>query len=124
MVKALFDTNVLIDYLNGIDAAAQELGRYASKAISIITWMEVMAGAAPEEEAAVRAWLQSFEVLALDEATAERAVAIRKARRIRLPDAVIWATAQVHGRLLVSRNTKDFPETEPGVRLPYVLAKH
>lgn len=124
MVKALFDTNVLIDYLNGIDAAAQELGRYASKAISLITWMEVMAGAAPEEEAAVRAWLQSFEVLALDEATAERAVAIRKARRIRLPDAVIWATAQVHGRLLVSRNTKDFPETEPGVRLPYVLAKH
>lgn len=124
MVKALFDTNVLIDYLNGIDAAAQELGRYASKAISIITWMEVMAGTAPEEEAAVRAWLQSFEVLALDEATAERAVAIRKARRIRLPDAVIWATAQVHGRLLVSRNTKDFPETEPGVRLPYVLAKH
>lgn len=124
MVKALFDTNVLIDYLNGIDAAAQELGRYASKAISIITWMEVMAGAAPEEEAAVRAWLQSFEVLALDEATAERAVAIRKARRIRLPDAVIWATAQVHGRLLVSRNTKDFPETEPGVRLPYVLARH
>ena len=124
MVKALFDTNVLIDYLNGIDAAAQELGRYASKAISLITWMEVMAGAAPEEEAAVRAWLQSFEVLALDEATAERAVAIRKARRIRLPDAVIWATAQVHERLLVSRNTKDFPETEPGVRLPYVLAKH
>lgn len=124
MVKALFDTNVLIDYLNGIDAAAQELGRYASKAISIITWMEVMAGAAPEEEAAVRAWLQSFEVLALDEATAERAVAIRKARRIRLPDAVIWATAQVDGRLLVSRNTKDFPETEPGVRLPYVLARH
>lgn len=124
MVKALFDTNVLIDYLNGIDAAAQELGRYASKAISLITWMEVMAGAAPEEEAAVRAWLQSFEVLALDEATAERAVAIRKARRIRLPDAVIWAAAQVHGRLLVSRNTKDFPETEPGVRLPYVLARH
>ncbi len=124
MVKALFDTNVLIDYLNGIDAAAQELGRYASKAISIITWMEVMAGAAPEEEAAVRAWLQSFEVLALDEATAERAVAIRKARRIRLPDAMIWATAQVHGRLLVSRNTKDFPETEPGVRMPYVLSRH
>ena len=119
MVKALLDTNVLIDYLNGLDAAAEELGRYANKAISIITWMEVMTGTTPEEEAAVRAWLLSFEVLAMDEATAERAVAIRKARRIRLPDAVIWATAQVHGRLLVSRNTKDFPETEPGVRLPY-----
>jgi predicted nucleic acid-binding protein len=124
MVKALFDTNVLIDYLNGIEAADQELSRYAGKAISIITWMEVMAGAAPNEEAAVRAWLLSFEVLALNEAIAERAVAIRKARRIRLPDAVIWATAQAHGLLLVSRNTKDFPETEPGVRVPYTLPRH
>lgn len=124
MVKALLDTNVLIDYLNGIDAAAEELSLYASKAISIITWMEVLAGTASEEEAVVRAWLLSFEVLALDETVAERAVAIRKARRIRLPDAVIWATAQVHSRLLVSRNTKDFPETEPGVRMPYVLPKH
>lgn len=124
MVKALFDTNVLIDYLNGIEAADQELSRYAGKAISIITWMEVMAGATPDEEAAVRAWLLSFEVLALNKAIAERAVAIRKARRIRLPDAAIWATAQAHGLLLVSRNTKDFPETEPGVRVPYTLPRH
>ena len=124
MVKALFDTNVLIDYLNGIEAADQELSRYAGKAISIISWMEVMAGAVPDEEAAVRAWLLSFEVLALNEAIAERAVAIRKARRIRLPDAAIWATAQAHGLLLVSRNTNDFPETEPGVRVPYTLPRH
>ena len=121
MVKALFDTNVLIDYLNGIGAANQELSRYAGKAISIVTWMEVLAGADPDEEAAVRAWLLSFDVLPLDAAITERAVAIRKARRIRLPDAIIWATAQVHSLLLVSRNTKDFPQAEPGVRVPYVL---
>ena len=124
MVKALFDTNVLIDYLNGIDAADQELSRYPGKVISVITWMKVLAGAAPEEQGAVRAWLLSFEVMALGGAVAERAVAIRKARRIRLPDAIIWATAQVHSMLLVSRNTKDFPETEPGVRVPYVLPRH
>ncbi|MFT3814445.1 MAG: type II toxin-antitoxin system VapC family toxin [Acidovorax sp.] len=124
MVKALFDTNVLIDYLNGVDAADQELARYGYKAISAITWMEVLAGTGPEDEAAVRAWLLSFDVLALDDAVAERAVAIRKARRIRLPDAIIWATAQVHSLLLVSRNTKDFPENEPGVRVPYVLGRH
>ena len=124
MVKALFDTNVLIDYLNGIDAADQELSRYPGKVISVITWMEVLAGAAPEEQGAVQAWLLSFEVMALGGAVAERAVAIRKARRIRLPDAIIWATAQVHSMLLVSRNTKDFPETEPGVRVPYVLPRH
>jgi len=30
-----------------------------------------------------------------------------------LPDAVIWATAQAHAMLLVTRNTKDFPVDDP-----------
>ena len=42
MVKALFDTNILIDYLTGRSQARAELSLYAEKAISIITWMEVM----------------------------------------------------------------------------------
>ncbi|MEF0942844.1 PIN domain-containing protein [Rhizobium sp. BR 362] len=48
MVKALFDTNVLIDYLNAVPQARDELTRYGEKAISIITWMEVLVGAKPE----------------------------------------------------------------------------
>jgi hypothetical protein len=34
---------------------------------------------------------------------------------------VIWATAQVRAMLLVTRNTKDFPKGDPGVRAPYKL---
>lgn len=85
---------------------------------------EVLAGADAGEEAAVRACLLSFNVLPLDAGIAERAVAIRKARRIRLPDAIIRATAQAHSLLLVSRNIKDFPQAEPGVRVPNMLPKH
>jgi predicted nucleic acid-binding protein len=44
---------------------------------------------------------------------------VRRIRRIKLPDAIIWASAQEHGRILVTRNIKDFPATEPGVRVPY-----
>lgn len=68
---------------------------------------------------ALRAWLGTFHVIELDGPVADRAVHIRKNRKIRLPDAIIWATAQVHSLLLVSRNTKDFPADEPGVRVPY-----
>jgi hypothetical protein len=32
-----------------------------------------------------------------------------------------WATAQVHAMLLVTRNVKDFPDGDPGVRAPYKL---
>ncbi|KWB79833.1 type II toxin-antitoxin system VapC family toxin [Burkholderia ubonensis] len=121
MVNALFDTNILIDYLNGVEAAKTELARYPAPAISTITWMEVLVGATPADDAPIRAWLATFEVVDLDSTIADRAVAIRKARRIRLPDAIVWASAQVRGLLLVSRNSKDFPAEEPGVRVPYVI---
>jgi predicted nucleic acid-binding protein len=119
MVKALFDTNILIDYLSGIRAAKKELAQYEYRAISMITWMEVLVGATREEEAALRGWLASFEVLDLDSRVADRAIELRKRKKVRIPDAIVWATAQVHSLLLVSRNTKDFPADEPGIRVPY-----
>ncbi len=121
MVKALFDTNILIDHLNAIPEARTELRRYGAKAISIVTWMEVMVGADLEVQAATRGFLAGFEVIGIEERVAERAVELRRGHRIRLPDAMIWATAQVHGLLLVTRNTRDFPADDPGVRLPYDL---
>lgn len=121
MVKALFDTNILVDYLNGIVAAKKEMARYEYRAISIVTWMEVMVGASEDNEEALRSWLSSFHLINLDSTVAQRAVMIRQQRRIRLPDAIVWASAQQHSLLLVSRNTKDFPASEPGVRVPYKL---
>jgi predicted nucleic acid-binding protein len=121
MVKALFDTNILVDYLNAVPEARTELQRYTEKAVSIITWMEVMVGANRDLEAATRSFLSSFDVVAVDEQIAERTVSIRRNHRIKLPDAVIWATAQTHAMLLVTRNTKDFPDGDPGVRAPYKL---
>jgi predicted nucleic acid-binding protein len=121
MVKALFDTNILVDYLNAVPKARTELQRYTEKAISIITWMEVMVGAAGDVEAATRGFLSAFEVIALDGEIAERAVTLRRDHHIKLPDAVIWATAQARAMLLVTRNTRDFKADDPGVRMPYRL---
>ncbi len=121
MVKALFDTNVLIDYLNAIPQARDELTRYPEKAISIITWMEVLVGAKPEVAIGTRAFLAGFTVIAVDDAIAERAVSLRQLHRIKLPDAIIWATANVHSMLLITRNTKDFPREMPDIRVPYEI---
>lgn len=119
MVKALFDTNVLIDYLNGVKNAKVELARFDDKAVSVISWIEVMVGTTPATLAGTRAFLAGFALLPVNELVAERAVALRQVRRIKLPDAIIWASAQTSDRLLVTRNTKDFAATEPGVRVPY-----
>jgi len=100
--------------------ARAELGRYRDRAISIITWIEVLVGAEPAIEAATRNFLDKrFHVIGLDEQVAERVVELRKLLRVKLPDAIIWASAQVHAMLLVTRNTKDFPFGDPGIRMPY-----
>ena len=119
MVKVLFDTNILIDYLNGNKDAKVELARFEDKAISVVTWMEVMVGTTPATQAGTKAFLAGFVHLAINDIVAERAVALRQSKRIKLPDAIVWATAQTSDRLLVTRNTKDFGTDEPGVRVPY-----
>jgi|AGTN01.2.fsa_nt_gi PIN domain. len=102
MVKALFDTNILIDYLNAVPEARAELLLHSEKAISIITWMEVMVGAALDLEEPTLDFLSGFEMIGLDERIAERAVVLRRQHKIKLPDAVIWASAQDRAMLLVT----------------------
>ncbi len=119
--KVLFDTNILIDHLSGIDLAGAELRRYQDRAISIVTWMEVMAGSNSEDESRIRAFLTAFRCLPITAGVAERAFAVRRERRVKLPDAIILATAEVADRLLVTRNTRDFPADEDGIRIPYRL---
>lgn len=121
-VRAIIDSDVLIDYLQGVDRAREELARYAKREMSIISWMELLAGAeTPEEESACRNFMAQFTIHPLSVEVADEAVKIRQSFRARLPDAIVWATARTQGCLLVTRNTKDFPPAEPGVRIPYCL---
>jgi predicted nucleic acid-binding protein len=118
----LFDTNILIDHLNGITKATREITRSKDAAISVITWIEVMTGAASQnEEAILRAFLSNFQYLEMTREVAERAAVIRRQKRIKMPDAIILATAEAAGRQLVTRNLKDFPAGTRGVRVPYKI---
>ena len=121
-MRLLFDTNILIDYLNGVEPAMQEVERSRDRCISIITWMELLAGAHDDaEEGVIDMFLREFRVVDLTRQIAREAMEIRRAQRMRLPDAMIWASAKAESALLVTRNTKDFPEGELGIRVPYRL---
>jgi len=120
-MRAVFDTNIIIDAMNGVPQADTEYSSYERVFISIITWMEVLVGTL-EDEKEIREFLGSyFEIIPLDEEVAETAVLLRRHYRIRLPDALIWATAQVQGASLVTRNTKDFRPEWEGIRIPYAV---
>jgi predicted nucleic acid-binding protein len=121
-LKPVFDTNILIDYLSGIPLAKDEILRFPEAYISTITWAEVMAGSRDQsEEKAIRRFLEDFHCMAVDQQVADLSFQIRRQHRVKLPDAIIWATARHKNTLLVTRNTKDFPDTEPDIRVPYRL---
>jgi predicted nucleic acid-binding protein len=122
-VRAVLDTNILIDYLAGVEQAAAELRRYRVPLVSRISWIEVLAGAVDEpEEPIVRAFLERLRLVEITAAVAEEAVRIRQERHLRLPEAIILATARVEGCQLVTRNTRDFSVDWPEIREPYRLA--
>lgn len=123
MQHAVFDTNILIDYLKGLPEAQAAIESYSNKpAISIVTWMEVMVGAKHhDQELKTRHFLSQFDVLQINPSVSEKAVEARRQFRIKLPDAIILATTQVNSKALVTRNTKDFQHV-PGVIFPYSLA--
>lgn len=121
-MRFLVDSCILIDHLRGHAAATAFLASERVAAISAITWMEVMAGASSEREGdALRGLLEAFTLLAIDGVVAEEAVRLRRDLRVKLPDAIIFATARVHQLELATRNTKDFRRGERGVFVPYRL---
>lgn len=124
-MKAVFDTNILIDQLNGVAQAAAVWAAYVDRVINRVTCMEVLAGASTsmQEEQDARALLGSFRIVELDAVLAESVVTLRKAhhKKIKLPDAIIYATAKREACSLITRNTKDFGSAAGDVIEPYVL---
>lgn len=121
-MRALFDSDIVIDALKAIVQALDELERYEECLLSRISWIEVLVGASStKEEETLRDYMKKFRVCELDDRIGGRAVVLRRKYKLKIPDAIIWATAKEQGCLLVTRNTKDFPENDPGIRFPYQL---
>ena len=119
-MKAVIDSDVLIDFLQGLDAAAAEIELYDDLCYSVVSWMEVMAGAESDaERLAADTLFDSMRRVELSADIARRAVELRRELRLKLPDAIVLATADREGCILVTRNAKDFKAGDPRVRVPY-----
>ncbi|MES2758304.1 MAG: PIN domain-containing protein [Pseudomonadota bacterium] len=78
MAIALFDTNILIDYLKGYPLAIAEVEYWNKGIISAITWMEVMAGAKESDRADIAMFLSQFDVIHTDGLIMEFAASISR----------------------------------------------
>ena len=107
----LVDTDIFIDHLRG----ARQLtpGRHRLH-YSVITRAELFAGNTATN--LTTELLAPFRELLVDRAVAERAGRVAREFGLRLPDALIAATAVEHRLGLVTRNSKDFASVR-GLRI-------
>jgi predicted nucleic acid-binding protein len=111
VADVLVDTDIFVDHLRG----ARELkpGKHRLH-YSVVTRAELFAGSSATD--LVTQLLAPFHEVGVNRTIAERAGRIRRETGVRLPDALIAATALEHRLSLATRNEKDFSPVR-GVRI-------
>jgi predicted nucleic acid-binding protein len=122
VIKYLFDSNILIYHFNGklnqfgtdlLSEGLTGVGDY-----SIISKIELLGfNQSESDDRQARLLLSSLRELELTSTIAEQTIQIRKIRKLKLPDAVIAATAIVNNLAIITRNTSDFDQI---VELNYI----
>ncbi len=106
----LLDTNTLINYLEASLPASAMLFMHGVVDefcnISVISKMEALGHnfTSPAEQETMETFVAGATVLLINEDIANKTIAIRKSKKIKLPDAIIAATCLAHGLTLISRN--------------------
>ena len=127
MKTALFDTNILIDYLKGKPEATSLLKSCLKEGqiltCSLITKVELLSGARPGEDEILQEFLDAFDRVGLDDIIAEEAgrymSQYRKSHGINITDAIIAATALAREAVLYTLTDRHFPMNDIKVIKPY-----
>jgi len=98
---AVLDTNAIIYLVNGQLRSPLPLKRFL---VSVITRIELLGwkDLGPVEEAAIRKVLGEVREVGLEEAMILQAIELRRSTSLRVPDAIVAATAIVTGADLIS----------------------
>lgn len=104
----LLDSNTIIYLSKGIIDIDTILLDGENYSISVITYMEVLGYKfnSIQEEEIMKNLLSLFEIIYIDELTTQMVIEIRKANKIKLPDAIICATAIINNTILFSSDIR------------------
>ena len=118
-IRYLQDTNTAIYYLQQqfpptAEKLIDETLKDSGPAISVITEIELLCWKTTSEKdlTVLRDFIDDAQVLELEKDIKLKTAEIRKAHKIKLPDAIIAATALAYDFTLLTRNVKDFKHIE------------
>lgn len=118
-IKHLWDTNISIYYLQqqfpiNAEKFMDNLVKDELPAISAITEIELLCwkAAASKDLEVLQNFINDSFIIELEQAIKIKTAEIRKTHRLKLPDAIIAATAFIYDLTLLSRNLSDFKNIE------------
>ena len=117
--NVIFETNIVIYLSKKLLAPEKVFAENIIYCISIISKMELLGYEFKDrlEEKYISELIGSLNVIPLNDAIVNMTIAIRKTNKIKLPDAIIYATAQVMNGTLLTNNTADFEKINGTVML-------
>ncbi len=117
--KGLLDSNVIIDASKGIVSTQDIVNEYDYLYTSIISYVETKGYNFEdnEEKEIVNQILNSIEIVNLNREIADTAIEYRKQKKIKLPDALILATAKYLKADLLTSDISDFQNIDKSVKL-------
>lgn len=103
--RFVVDTNIFIFLSNDLLADPLPQGEFSC---SVITEMELLSFSPmnSSEEAMIRDMLSDVVIYGIDQKTKEEAIRLRRRSRLKLPDAIIAATAICHQAVLLTNDTE------------------
>ena len=116
-MRYLIDTNILIYYFNGIIDTHQVTDLFKNSFnLSVITKIEFLGwGQFSKDEKLneqAELFLQFANVYELSNEIAKATIEIRRKHKIKMPDAIIAATAIVNNYIIVTNNEIDFKKLD------------
>lgn len=104
----LLDSNTIIYLSKGLLSIDDVLPDEETYAVSVVTYMEVMGYPfeSEHEEQLITELFSHFNIIMIDTHIANQVIALRKAHKIKLPDAVICATALTHQSQLFTNDVR------------------
>ncbi|WP_205940788.1 type II toxin-antitoxin system VapC family toxin [Pedobacter paludis] len=117
--NVIFDTNIIIYLSKKLLATEKVFFENASYSISIISKMELLGYAFKDdkEEKFLIEFIDSLNVIPLTDEIVDTTIKLRKLTKVKLPDAIIYATAQVFNAKLITNNIADFYKITGNVEL-------
>lgn len=117
--KSILDSNLIIFFSKGKIDLAKLRVKYDKFYVSIITYIEVFAYEFPvqSEKDLIEEFFDSVEIVEINKEIADQAIIYRKnkTKKIKLPDAIILASAKYANAELLTDDWDDFQNIDSAV---------